>query len=197
MRGGEIRRDFSSFGALILVDITAKSGKNHIKEWCFAAFLCQFIALDVAAGLLRMTAAVADPTADESGNLAKVVERTKIEKYEGGIHFTEDGETWEDLPADTLVSMNLWGFTPGFLQALAEGFPAFLKNEMPQNPAKKEYLLPTIVSQLLEEGKATVKVLSSADKWYGVTYAADKPTVVAALKEKTEQGLYPNGLWKK
>jgi len=135
-------------------------------------------------------------TPDENGNLAKVVERTKIEKYDGGIHFTEDGETWEDLPEDTLVSMNLWGFTPGFLQALAAGFPEFLKNEMPQNPAKKEYLLPTIVSQLLEEGKATVKVLSSADKWYGVTYAADKPMVVAALKEKTEQGLYPNGLWK-
>ncbi len=133
---------------------------------------------------------------DESGNLAKVVERLKIEKYEGGIHFTEDGETWEDLSADTLVSMNLWGFTPSFLQALSEGFPVFLEKEMPQNPAKKEYLLPTIVSQLLEAGKATVKVLSSADKWYGVTYAADKPMVVAALREKTEQGLYPNGLWK-
>ncbi len=133
---------------------------------------------------------------DENGRLVQVVERLKIEKYPGGIHFTEDGETWENLPAETLVSMNLWGFTPSFLQALAEGFPAFLKNEVPQNPAKKEYLLPTIVSQLLQEGKAEVKVLSSADKWYGVTYAADKPQVVAALKEKTEQGLYPNGLWK-
>ena len=135
-------------------------------------------------------------TADENGNLAKVVERTRIEKYEGGIHFTEDGEIWEDLAADTLVSMNLWGFTPSFLQALAEGFPAFLENEVPQNPAKKEYLLPAMVSRLVEADKATVKVLSSADKWYGVTYAADKPMVVAALKEKTEQGLYPKGLWK-
>ena len=135
-------------------------------------------------------------TADENGNLLKVVERLKIEKYVGGIHFTEDGENWEDLSADTLVSMNMWGFTPSFLQALADGFPVFLKEEMPMNPAKKEYLLPTIVSQLLEGGKATVKVLSSADKWYGVTYAADKPMVVAALKEKTQQGLYPDGLWK-
>ncbi len=133
---------------------------------------------------------------DSQGNLARVDERLRIEKYDGGIHFTEDGESWTDLPADTLVSMNLWGFTPSFLEELAKGFPVFLENEVPQNPAKKEYLLPTIVSQMLQEGKATVKVLSSADKWYGVTYAADKPTVVAALQEKTRQGLYPNGLWK-
>ncbi len=134
-------------------------------------------------------------TVDAQGNLAKVEERLRIEKYAGGIHFTEDGENWTDLPEHTLVSMNLWGFTPGFLQALAAGFPEFLEKEMPQNPAKKEYLLPTIVSQMLQEGKAAVKVLSSADKWYGVTYAADKPLVVAALREMTERGLYPDGLW--
>ena len=67
---------------------------------------------------------------------------------------------------------------------------------MPLNPAKKEYLLPTIVNNLLHAGKATIQVLSSADKWYGVTYAADKPMVVAALAEKTREGLYPDGLWK-
>lgn len=133
---------------------------------------------------------------DENGYLTNIVERLKIEKYEGGIHFTEDGETYEDLAADTLVSMNMFGFTPSLLAELEEGFPPFLKNEVPLNPAKKEYLLPTIVNDLLHAGKATIQVLSSADKWHGVTYAADKPGVVAALKEKTEQGLYPNGLWK-
>ena len=79
---------------------------------------------------------------------------------------------------------------------LAEGFPEFFEKEVPQNPAKKEYLLPTIVNNLLHSGKARLKVLSSADKWYGVTYAADKPMVVAALKKLTEEGLYPDGLWK-
>lgn len=132
---------------------------------------------------------------DEAGDLRKVVERLRIEKYEGGIHFTEDGEHWEDLAPDTLVSMNLWGFTPSFLGELAAKFPVFLEKEMPQNPAKKEFLLPMTVSELLEAGKATVKVLSSADKWYGVTYAADKPQVVAALKAMTDAGKYPNGLW--
>ena len=133
---------------------------------------------------------------DEDGYLTNIVERTRIEKYDGGIHFTEDGEHWEDLAAQTLVSMNLFGFTPSLLDALAVGFPEFLEKEVPLNPAKKEYLLPTIVSGLLHEGKATMKVLSSADKWYGVTYAADKPHVVAALRRFTEEGKYPDGLWK-
>ena len=84
---------------------------------------------------------------------------------------------------DTLVSMNMFGFTPSFLQELAARFPTFLEKDMPLNPAKKECLLPTTVSDLLGEGKAEITVLSSADKWYGVTYAADKPLVVAALKE--------------
>ena len=131
----------------------------------------------------------------EDGYLTAIVERLKIEKQKDAIRFTEDGETWTELHPDTLVSMNMFGFTPSLLDALAERFPAFLKDELPQNPAKKEFLLPTIVGQLLEKD-ARVKVLSSADKWYGVTYAADKPLVVAALKALTEQGLYPNGLWK-
>ncbi len=133
---------------------------------------------------------------DENGFLTQIDERLRIEKYDGGIHFTEDGENWTDLKEHTPVSMNLWGFTPGFLEELEAGFPEFLEKEMPQNPAKKEYLLPTIVKQMLFDGKAQVKVLSSADRWYGVTYAADKPAVVAALRGKTAEGLYPDGLWK-
>ena len=133
---------------------------------------------------------------DANGYLTNIVERLKIEKYAGGIHFTEDGETWEDLTADTLVSMNMFGFTPTLLSELAKGFPKFLAEEMPENPAKKEYLLPTIVNNMLHSGAARLKVLSSADRWYGVTYAADKPAVVAALKQKAAEGLYPDGLWK-
>ena len=133
---------------------------------------------------------------DESGYLRAIVERTRIEKYDGGIHFTEDGEHWEDLPSDTPVSMNMWGYTPSFLKEIAVRFPAFLREAVAGNPAKAEFFLPMTVAALLKEEKADVKVLRSADKWYGVTYAADKPMVVNALKEMTLEGKYPDGLWK-
>ena len=135
-------------------------------------------------------------TTDAQGYLTEVVERTKIEKYAGGIHFTEDdGATWTDLPAETNVSMNMWGFTPVFLEEIEARFPKFLSDHLPKNPAKAEFFLPMTVSELLSENKATVKVLETADKRYGVTYAADKPMVVAALKEMTDAGKYPDGLW--
>ncbi len=134
---------------------------------------------------------------DENGYLTHVVERTKIEKYENGIHYTEDdGATWIDVAADSPVSMNMWGYTPSFLQEIEARFPAFLSQDVPKNPAKAEFFLPRTVSELLAENKATVKVLRSADKWYGVTYAADKPQVVAALQDMTQKGMYPDGLWK-
>ena len=135
-------------------------------------------------------------TVGADGNLTDIVERLRIEKYEGGIRFTEDGETWEDLTADTIVSMNMWGLTPSFLQYLEDHFPEFLENQVPANPMKAEYLLPRSVDAMLKGEGATVKVLQSADKWYGVTYAEDKPVVVAALSALTQQGKYPDGLWK-
>ena len=134
--------------------------------------------------------------ADERGNLVQVCERTRIEKYEGGIHYTEDGENWTDLPEDTIVSMNMWGYTPSFLAEIEARFPAFLDAVLGKNPGKAEFFLPSTVSQLLAENKAAVRVLTSPDRWYGVTYAADKPQVVAALKAMTDAGKYPDGLWK-
>ena len=133
---------------------------------------------------------------DDNGYLTAIVERTRIEKYENGIHFTVDGENWEDLSPETPVSMNMWGYTPSFLEEIAVRFPKFIENEVPQNPAKAEMYLPMTVGELLAENKATVKVLRTADKWYGVTYAADKPQVVAALKALADEGKYPDGLWK-
>ena len=133
---------------------------------------------------------------DADSYLTVVTERTKIEQYEGGIHYTEDdGATWTDLPATTIVSMNLWGFSASFLAESEARFPAFLDAVLGKNPGKAEFFLPSTVTQLLNEDKATVKVLTSSDKWYGVTYAADKPVIVAALKEMTEKGMYPNSLW--
>ena len=132
---------------------------------------------------------------DENGYLTEVIERTRIEKQPDGIRFTEDGENWVDLAEDTIVSMNMWGFTTSFLEEIEKGFAAFLDNAFKTNPLKGEYFLPFVVQNLLTANRATVKVMTSADKWYGVTYAADKPVIVAALREKTAQGLYPDSLW--
>ena len=133
---------------------------------------------------------------NEDGELVAINERTRIEKRDGGIAFTEDnGEHWTFVPADTTVSMNMWGFTESILREIQDGFPAFLEEGLRTNPMKCEYFLPAVVSRLLGEGKATVVVLKSSDKWYGVTYKEDKPVVVAALKEMKEKGLYPKHIW--
>lgn len=133
---------------------------------------------------------------DKDGYLLKVTERTHIAKDGENARYTEDeGKTWVELPGDTIVSMNLWGFTRSFLTEAEARFPAFLDRALAENPLKGEYFLPSVVTQLLEEGKARVKVLRSHDKWYGVTYKEDKPMVVSALAEKTAQGLYPDDLW--
>ena len=135
-------------------------------------------------------------TEDENHYLMKVVERTKIEKVGKDARFTEDdGKTWTDVSGDTIVSMNMWGFTGSFMKEAQARFTAFLDEAMVSNPMKGEYFLPSVVSQLLSEDRARVKVLRSADKWYGVTYQEDKPVVVKAIADKTAQGLYPEQLW--
>ena len=133
---------------------------------------------------------------DENNFLLSVTERTRIEKDGENARFTEDdGATWEPLAGGTIVSMNLWGLTRSFMDEAEARFPAFLDKTLAENPLKGEYFLPSVVSALIEEGKARVKVLRSGDKWYGVTYQADKPVVVAAIAEKTASGLYPENLW--
>ena len=177
----------------VIYDQLAKAADGEKYDYCMVGYELGKTVTDngsVARGVCET---------DEQGFLTAVTERTKIEKYEGGIHFTEDdGATWTDVPAETTVSMNMWGYTPSFLAEIEARFPAFLDATLSGNSVKAEFFLPSTVSQLLAENKATVKVLRSPDKWYGVTYAADKPVVVAALKEMTNAGLYPaEGLWSK
>ena len=133
--------------------------------------------------------------ANPDGTLRTIHERTHIIASCDGPLYTEDGETYRRLDPDSPVSMNMWGFTPSLLTALAERFPVFLENDLKRNPVKAEFFLPFVVNDLLEEGKATVRVLRSEDRWWGVTYQADKPQVKAALKALTDQGLYPPALW--
>lgn len=132
----------------------------------------------------------------EDGFLKGVTERTHIEKRGEGIACTEDdGKTWLPLPEDTVVSMNLWGFTPSFTQALEEDFARLFREDVPKNPLKAELFLPFVVNGLLARGKARVTVLSSKDKWYGVTYREDKEAVSAAVRSMTERGVYPSPLF--
>ncbi len=134
--------------------------------------------------------------ADEEGKLTGITERTRIEKHADGPAYTEDdGETWTKLPEDTIVSMNMWGFTSGILQELNNRFARFLEENLRKNPLKCEYFLPFVVDELLKENKAEVTVLKSPDRWYGVTYKEDKPVVVEAIKNMRFAGLYPQGNW--
>ena len=134
--------------------------------------------------------------ADEEGKLTGITERTRIEKHAAGPAYTEDdGETWTKLPEDTIVSMNMWGFTSSILQELNNRFARFLEENLRKNPLKCEYFLPFVVDELLKENKAEVTVLKSPDRWYGVTYKEDKPVVVEAIKNMRSAGLYPQGNW--
>ena len=133
---------------------------------------------------------------NEKRELVSVTERTRIEKRDGGIAYSEDGgSTWTPIDGDTLVSMNMWGFTHSMLVEIKKGFPVFLERGLQENPLKCEYYLPAVVSRLLTENKAAVKVLESEDKWYGVTYKEDKPVVVEAIQALKDAGLYPQKLW--
>lgn len=133
---------------------------------------------------------------DDEGYLRGINERTHIEKRGDGAAYTEDeGASWTELPADAAVSMNMWGFSADILEELKKRFAVFLEENLEKNPLKSEFFLPFVVDELLEEKKATVKVLKSADKWYGVTYKEDKPMVMTAVQNLKDQGLYPQKLW--
>jgi bifunctional N-acetylglucosamine-1-phosphate-uridyltransferase/glucosamine-1-phosphate-acetyltransferase GlmU-like protein len=133
---------------------------------------------------------------DDKGFLENVIERVHIISTVDGPMYTEDGKTYLRLPEDMPVSMNIWGYTPGFVQKIAEHFPAFYRQAMAENPLKAEFYLPNLVGTLLQKKQITVQVLPTTDRWFGVTNPQDRPLVEQSLRELTAQGIYPNGLWK-
>lgn len=133
---------------------------------------------------------------DEEGMLKDIHERTRIERHGERAEYTEDqGRTWIYLPENTIVSMNMWGFTPSILDEAENRFAAFLREKLPVDPLKCEYFLPYVVDELLKEKKAEVTVLKSPDRWYGVTYKEDKQRVIEAIRDMKRSGLYPEKLW--
>lgn len=131
------------------------------------------------------------------GKLTNVRELTKIEVHGNKIeHTLDDGKTWEELPADSLVSMNMWGFKENVIARFESRFMDFFKNEVPENTLKSEYFIPMEVGRMLRNNEIVVKMLSSNDKWYGVTYQEDKPMVKEGIAKLIKAGKYPQPLWK-
>ena len=129
---------------------------------------------------------------DSEGYLQEITERTRIIRKGNGAAWSEDdGATWHEIDPMTPVSMNLWGFSEGFMQELRKGFPQFLNDNLPVNPLKCEYFLPSAVDRLLRENKATVKVLRTSEKWFGMTYKEDREQVIRMIQNSKEKGIYP------
>lgn len=136
-------------------------------------------------------------TVSPDGYLKDIHERTHIEKRDGRAEYTEDGgASWTVIPEGSTVSMNLWGFSQTLLGEIAERFPPFLERDAVENPLKAEFFLPSVVDSLLKKEKATVRVLRTPDRWYGVTYRDDKPVIVEAIRAMRKQGMYPDVLWR-
>ena len=134
-------------------------------------------------------------TVNEEGCLSNIVERLKIFKRPDRIEFTEDDETFTTIEAGTYVSMNCWGFMPSLFAGLEEVLKKDLPSGIEKNPLKFEAVLPGAVQQLIEENKASVKVLSTIDRWFGITYKEDKPMVVQSIKDLKAKGVYTEKLW--
>ena len=130
----------------------------------------------------------------EDGKLVGVTETHNIFKTADGAETRNDDGTAETLDTKSLVSMNMWGLTPEFMEILEKGFVEFLGG-IKEGDIKKEYLLPELIDQLIHSGKAAVDVLETKDEWFGVTYQEDKASVQAAFKKLTDDGVYPEGLY--
>ncbi len=131
----------------------------------------------------------------EDGYLQSITERTHIISTVDGPLMTEDEKTYTRLSAHATVSMNMWAFPQAMTGYLEELFPAFLDRALKKNVEKAEFFLPFAVDELLQTGRVRVKVLRTAERWYGVTYRQDRPLVEQALQAMTAQGVYPETLW--
>lgn len=169
----------------VLADfLTSVEGKHG--QWCMVGYRVQNTLSEngsVSRGVC---------STDENGYLTDVVERTKIEEVGKKVIYTENGVDTE-LPLNTPVSMNMWGFTPEYFEMAEQGFIQFLKTN--EKELKAEYYIPTMVNNAIIEGKATCKVLDTPSKWFGVTYAEDRPQVVMKINELVHKGIYPAKLF--
>lgn len=179
------------FAVINADDYYGKEGLRAVHDYlvaggqaCMAGFvLCNTLSDNggVTRGICQM---------DEDNNLTQVVETKNIRKTAAGAE--ADGV---ELDLDALVSMNMWGLTPAFMQVLEQGFQEFFEKEVPANPLKAEYLIPTFIGELLAQGRISVKVLKTNDAWYGMTYKEDVPAVKENFAQMLAEGVYQADLF--
>lgn len=164
-------------------------GKRDIYHFCMAGYVLANTLTDygsVSRGVCSI---------DRNGFLTDIVERKEIRRCPAGAEY-KDGDRWVFIAPESIVSMNCFGFAPEALDYIAEGFDRFVKNPR-TDLLTGEYYLPTAVREMLDAGICDVKVLPTADRWYGVTYREDKTTVVSEIGRLIDLGIYPRGLWNK
>ena len=173
-----------------IYDYLSTHTDGEVYDYCMVSYLLRNTVSEngsVARGICAL---------NEDSTLRSVTERTRIETYADGIHYTEDGgESWTDLPGDTPVSMNLWGFGESFVQEADRRFARWLDENLEKNPLKCEYFLPFVANALIKEGRGTIRVLPCHETWHGITYKEDMPSVVGSIAAMRKAGIYPEKLW--
>jgi dTDP-glucose pyrophosphorylase len=162
--------------------------RHDVYDYCMIGYVLESTLTEhghVARGVCKVS---------QDGYLAEIHERRRIEKCGEITKYTEDGENWIEIPKGSVASLNMWGFTPSLFSELGARFPRFLQKNS-HSIKKAEYFLPDVVGDLLKEKKATVKVLATNERWFGVTYQQDKPRVKQAIRDLIRRGVYPENLW--
>ncbi len=177
-------------------------GKDAYKE------IYRFLTTEVADGQYAMVGYPCMNTLTENGTVTRGICKQSEEGYlthieeikeialKEGHAIYKDGEEWKPLSDETLVSMNFWGFTPAIFDSCEEIFTSKIANGIQENPMKWEHVIPTAIGDLVAQNKCSIKMLSSKDQWFGVTYQEDKPSVVSKIAAMRESGIYPEDLWK-
>ena len=132
---------------------------------------------------------------DENNHLTSVVERTKIQRFDGVVKYLDENDEWVAIPDTTPVSMNFWGFTPDYFHHSEEYFKTFISDPKNMENLKSEFFIPLMVDKLIKDGTATCEVLDTTSKWFGVTYPEDRPEVVEKFKKLGEEGVYPDKMF--
>ena len=168
--------------------LEAAQDRDGVYDYCMVGFVLENTLTEhgyVSRGVCRL---------NRDGTLDKINERKRVEKFGHVIRYTEDGEHWVDIPRASIASMNMWGFTPSVFSELQTRFPRFLRAHN-DDIDTAEFFLPEIISDLVVEKRATVKVLATNERWIGVTYKNDVPRVTLAIRDLIHRGIYPENLW--
>ena len=176
----------------LIYDFITKPTTDNIKHLAMAGYILENTLTEngtVSRGVCEI---------DSNYKIIDLVERTKIAIRDGKPMFTEDdGQTWTELDRKSYVSMNCWGYPAGMFDLFDRELRVFLDTTVKEDPIKGEFYLPKMADKITKEGIADITVLPVSDKWFGVTYAEDKPKVMAALKDLADKGVYAQRLWDK